>query len=578
MSEHPTIVIVGGVAGGASAATRARRINEHARIVLLEKDAHVSFANCGMPYVVGGEIADRTKLIVARAEMLERRFRIDVRTHHVVLRVDRAGKSVRVRDLARDVEYDLEYDRLILAPGARPVRPPVEGVDSRNVFTLRSLSDVDAITAYVEEMSPRSAVVVGAGFIGLEMVEQLVRRGLHVDVVEARTQVLPQLDAEMAHVVQEALERHGAGVHLGAPLAGFQSLHGRARAVQLANGETLEADLFLLGIGVRPNNELAQAAGLALSPAGAIRVNRRMQTIDEHIYAVGDAAESRHGVTGEPVLMPLAGPANRAGRIAGENAASGAAVEAPSVLGTAIVRVFDVTAALTGLTLAAARRSGVTADAVIIEANHHAGYFPGAQRMLLKLVYCPDSGRVLGAQAVGGDGVDKRIDIVATALHFGGGVRDLAQLDLAYAPPYGSARDPVHMAAFAATNRLDGLVTFVQPDADLAGRQLLDVRTDQEVADGMEPGAVHIPLDDLRERLGSLPSDRGTPPLSDHQPWRVDSLDPDRDTVVICRSGLRAWLASRILSQHGFKRVAVLTGGMVARRHALSRATQAVRA
>ena len=549
MSTQPlTIVIVGGVAGGASAATRARRMNEGARIILLEKDPYVSFANCGMPYYVGGEIADRAKLIVASAAFLERRFRIDVRTGQVATAIDRAARTVTVLNVSDGSKYTLSYDRLVLAPGARPFKPPIDGVDAENVFTLRNLADMDAIKTLLDKQAPRQAVVVGAGFIGLEMVEQLHRVGVHVDLVEARPQVLPLLDPEMAHAVQEALEQKGIGLHLGQPLAGFAREGGRVTAVRLPDGKTITTDLVVLGMGVRPSSELAEAAGLALSPARAIRVNRQGQTSDAAVYAVGDAAESVSGVSGQPGLVPLAGPANRAGRIAGGNAAIDGGAETGTVLGTAIVRVFDVTAGMTGLSMEAARRQGFEARAVIVEANHHAGYFPGAQRMLLKLVYAAADGRLLGAQAVGGDGVDKRIDVVATAMHFRGTVADLAELDLAYAPPFGSAKDPVHMAAFAATNELDGWVAFLQPDANLRDLQRVDVRTDGEVAAGMEPGAIHVPLDDLRERLGEL--------------------DGTRPTAVLCRSGLRAWVASRILRQHGFTDVKVLTGGMVMRGHA----------
>lgn len=543
-----TIVVVGGVAGGASAATRARRMNEHARIILLERDAAVSFANCGMPYYVGGEIAERDKLIVASAAFLERRFGIEVRTGSLVTAIDRETRTVTVRDVRDERTCSLSYDRLVLAPGARPFKPPIAGIDCENVFTLRNLADMDAIKALLDAQAPQHAVVVGAGFIGLEMVEQLHRRGLQVDLVEAQSQVLSPLDPEMAHALQEALERKGVTLHLGQPIDGFTCEGNRVREVRLPDGRGIATDLVVLGMGVRPSSELAEAAGLELSPARAIRVNRQGQTSDPAIYAVGDAAECVSGVTGEPGLVPLAGPANRAGRIAGSNAATDGEAETGTVLGTAIVRVFDVTAGMTGLSMQAAQRRGFNASAVFVQANHHSGYFPGAQPMLLKLVYAAADGRLLGAQAVGGDGVDKRIDVVATAMHFRGTVRDLTELDLAYAPPFGSAKDPVHMAAFAAVNGLDGLTEIVQPDADLSGMQVLDVRTDGEVAAGMETGAVHIPLDDLRTRIGEL--------------------DPARPTAVLCRSGLRAWVASRILRQRGFERVCVVTGGSLMREHA----------
>ena len=542
-----TIVIVGGVAGGASAATRARRTNERAHVILLEKDAHVSFANCGMPYYVGGEIADRKKLLVATPEFFARRFGIDVRTRHEAVEIDRGRKVVRVRRLDESTEYEQPYDTLVLAPGAVPLVPPAAATQAPNVFTLRNLADTDRIKAWLDHRQPRRAVVVGAGFIGLEMVEQLAHRGLQVSLVEMAPQVLTPLDPEMAHGVQETLERHGVEVVLGDALSELIREDGLVTRVRLASGRELAGDLFVLGLGVRPNTALAAKAGLALGASGGIAVNERLQTTDPEILAVGDAAELIHEVTGEPVCIPLAGPANRAGRLAGELAAGGEGRPAPRVLGTAIVRVFDTVAAVTGLTVKAARRRGQEVAAVVIPANHHAGYYPGAQAMLLKLVYNPKDGRVLGAQAVGGDGVDKRIDVIATAIHYGATVESLADLDLTYAPPFGSARDPVHVAAFAASNQRAGLVRVAAPDVDVEGLQVVDVRTAAEVAKGMLPGALHIPVDELRARLGEL--------------------DPARETLVCCQAGLRGYLASRILTQHGFEDVRNLTGGMTVRRH-----------
>lgn len=542
-----TLVIVGGVASGASAATRARRMNEHARIILLEKDEHVSFANCGLPYYLGGEIEERSRLLVATPELFSQRFNIDVRTRHEVTAIDRARRVVQGRDRASGGTFEVAYDRLILATGASPVVPPLAGVDAPNVFVLRNLADTDKLKEYLDARAPRRAVVVGAGFIGLEMVEQLTRRGLSTALVELLPQVLPPLDREMAHLVQEELERHGVALHLGDALESLELDGGRVMRVRLRSGASLEADLVVLGLGVRPNTALAEQAGLALGPSRGIQVNAHLQTSDPLIYAAGDAVEYTHGVLGEPVRMPLAGPANRAGRLAGEHAATDGGPALAPVLGTSIVRVFGVTAATTGLSSKQAAKLGREATAVFIEARHHAGYYPGAQPMVLKLVYAPDSGRVLGAQVVGGEGVDKRVDVLATLIQLGGTVEDLTELDLAYAPPFGSARDPLHQAGFVASNLRAGTLRAVGPEAAVDGKQVVDVRTASEWAQGHLPGAHHIPVDALRGRF--------------HE------LDPKRPTVVVCRTGLRAYTAARLLQQQGFADVSVLTGGMLIWRH-----------
>ncbi|MEX0653474.1 MAG: FAD-dependent oxidoreductase [Phycisphaeraceae bacterium] len=547
------IVIVGGVAGGASAATRARRLNARARITLFEKDAHISFANCGLPYYIGGEITERGKLLVASPELFEQRFGIEVRTRQEVIAIDRQRQVVQVLNHTTGERYEQAYDKLILAPGASPIVPHMPGVDAPNVFTLRNLADTDAITHWIDEHPPRRAVVVGAGFIGLEMVEQLLRRGMQVSLVELQDQVLPPLDREMAQPLREQLACQGVELHLGQGIEGLTVERGRAVAVRIGDGQTVPADLVLLGLGVRPNTGLARDAGLAIGPQGGIVVDEHLRTSDPAIYAVGDAVEYRFGPTDQPMRIPLAGPANRAGRLAGEHAATGRGAPMGPVMGTAVVRVFDQTAASTGLSIKLARRLGIDATSVTILANHHAGYYPGAESMTLKLIYAPDTGRILGAQAVGRAGVDKRIDVIATAMRFGGTVRDLADVDLAYAPPYGSAKDPVHMAAFAASNQLDGLVDFIQPDEDLSQLQVLDVRTAREVADAPLADVdrvVHIPLDELRKRL--------------------DELDPTSPTVTLCASGVRSYAAARLLREHGFAAVRSLSGGQIMRRRALA--------
>lgn len=548
-----TIVIVGGVAGGASAATRARRMNEQAEIILFEKDEHVSFANCGLPYYIGGEIADRGQLLVASRELLKERFRLDVRTRQEVLSINRAAKTVTVRDHSAGRVYEQHYDKLILSPGAAPLVPPIDGVGAPNVFTLRNLADTDRIRAAADASLSKRAVVVGAGFIGLEMVEQLVLRGFQVALAELQPQILPPLDPEMVQPLEETLMARGVTLHLADGIRRvLTGEDGRACGVELESGATSAGDVIILGLGIRPQVRLAEAAGLEIGSSGGIATDRYLRTSDPDIYAVGDAAEYPFGPTGTNLRVPLAGPANRAGRLAGEHAATGQCQPMADVFGTAIVRVFDQTAAMTGLSMKLARRLGQRARSVTIVANHHAGYYPHASPITLKLVYDGDTGRILGAQATGREGVDKRIDVVAAIMGMKGTVRDLAGLDLAYAPPFGAAKDPVHLAAFAACNQLDGVDEFLDADADLSGWQVVDVRTAQEVARLPLAGvdrAIHIPLEELRERAGAL--DRNAP------------------TVVSCGVGLRAHVGVRILRQLGFRQVANLSGGATVRQRAM---------
>jgi len=541
--DERTIVIVGGVAGGATAATRARRCNEKARIIIYEKDGYASFANCGLPYYLGGEITDRAKLLVAKAETFRDRYNIELNTRHEVTGVNAEARTVEVLNRATGERFTQSYDRLILAPGAAPLVPPIPGADSANVFTLRNMEDTDRIFEYLQTAAPKRAVVVGAGFIGLEMAEQLNHRGVAVTVVELADQVLPPLDPEMAAFIAEELRAKSVGLHTGDGVKSFGVDSGKVATVVLNSGAELATDMVILSIGVRPMTELAKSAGLVIEDNGGIQVNAHMQTSRPEIYAVGDSVAYKNGVTGQTGRVPLAGPANRAGRVAGEHAATDAGNPMAPVLGTAIIRVFGKTAALTGLTMKAAARAGIAAKEAIITANNHAGYYPGAQSLTLKLVYCPDSGKVLGAQAVGGDGVDKRIDVIATAISFGGTVHQLAGLDLSYAPPFGSAKDPVHVAAFVAMNDLDKRSPLANANTKPCDAQFLDVRNPDEVARCCRPNSIHIPVDQLRERIGEL--------------------DPSRETLVTCHSGLRAHLATCILKQQGFDKVRNLTGGML---------------
>jgi NADPH-dependent 2,4-dienoyl-CoA reductase/sulfur reductase-like enzyme/rhodanese-related sulfurtransferase len=549
-----TIVIVGGVAGGASAATRARRCNEHADIILLEKDEFVSFANCGMPYHIGGEIPDRSKLLVATKELLERRFRLDVRTQSEAVRIDRKAKQVIVRRLNDGTEYALPYDKLILSPGASPFIPPIDGTDAKGVFTLRNIADMDRIRAAVDHapLPQRKAVVVGAGFIGLEMVEQLVARGFSVSLAELQPQVLPPMDPEMVAPLQDDMRSRGVTLELGSGIRCIvKDADGNATGVELLNETTLPGSLIILGMGVRPNTKLAIDAGLDIGKTGGIATNQFCQTSDPDVYAVGDAAEYLTAPLGKTMRVPLAGPANRAGRLAGQHAATGKSDACTPVLGTAIVRVFELAAAMTGLSAKAATQAGRKFHCVTIVAGQHAGYFPGATPVTLKIVYA-DDGRVLGAQAIGKDGIDKRIDVIATAIAFKATVRDLTGLDLAYAPPFGSAKDPIHQAAFAACNHLDGLGDLLDADADLSEYQVVDVRTAAEIAKTPLTGCdsfIAIPVDELRDRL--------------HE------LDASKPTVVSCGVGLRGHVAQRILKQHGFASVANLSGGATLRRRAV---------
>jgi NADPH-dependent 2,4-dienoyl-CoA reductase/sulfur reductase-like enzyme/rhodanese-related sulfurtransferase len=540
------LVIVGGVAGGASAAARARRLADDAQIVLLERGPDVSFANCGLPYYLGGEITERDKLLVVTPERLRERYKLDVRTNSLVESIDRKAKTVQVRDLLSGRTYQEPYDKLILAPGAAPVRPDIPGVDLPGVFTLRNLHDTDRIEQTLDA-GVRQAVILGGGFIGLELAENFVRRGITTTIVERNGQVLMPLDPEMTTPVADELRRQGVELLLGQAAEAIQCVP-EGLAVRLPSGQTLLAQMVVMGVGVRPENHLAVAAGLDVAPRGGIRVNAQLQTSDPDIYAVGDAIAVRDFVTGEEVQVPLAGPANRQGRLAADHAC-GRAVHYRGTQGTAIVRVFHCTAAITGASEKTLRRTGRAYRKIYLHPAQHAGYYPGAEAMTLKLLFDPQSGQVLGAQTVGGAGVDKRIDVLAVAIQAGMTVFDLEEMELAYAPQFGAAKDPVNMAGFIAAGMLRG--DHPQIDLETAlGRDgagqadgkplLLDVRTPQEYAAGHIPGATNLPLDELRPRLAELPR--------------------QRDIAVYCQVGQRGYLATRILRQAGF-RAANVGGG-----------------
>jgi NADPH-dependent 2,4-dienoyl-CoA reductase/sulfur reductase-like enzyme/peroxiredoxin family protein/rhodanese-related sulfurtransferase/TusA-related sulfurtransferase len=533
MTQALRIVIVGGVAGGASAATRARRLSEQAEIVLLERGEHISFANCGMPYHIGGAIAERDRLLVQTPAALRKRYRIDVRTRSEVLSIDRGKKEVLVRDLAAGREYSQPYDKLILAPGAEPVRPAFDGANLPGVLTLRSLSDMDAIKKLIDEGKPSRAVVVGGGYIGLEMAEALRQRQVGVTLVELAGQVFAAVDPEMATPIHQHLRQHGVDLRLGVSVTAIAGAAG-ALEVRLSTGEVLPAGLVILAVGVRPESALARKAGLDIGPTGGIVTDAHMRTSDGDIYAVGDAVEVTELVAELKAVIPLAGPANRQGRIAADNC-----MGRPSVYkrtqGTAIVKVFDLAVGLTGpneKTLARAQRRF---EKVYVHPASHAGYYPGASPISLKVLFDPTTGRVLGGQAVGARGVDKRIDVLAVAIRAGMTVFDLEELELSYAPPYGSAKDVINYAGFVAANAIRGDVRLCHTGdlaAASAGQLLLDVRTPAEVQAGTIPGAINVPLDELRGRLGELPR--------------------EKELLVFCQVGLRGYLACRILQQHGY--------------------------
>ncbi|WP_327010705.1 FAD-dependent oxidoreductase [Dactylosporangium sp. NBC_01737] len=528
-------VVVGAVAGGMSAATRLRRLDPTAEIVVFERGEHVSYANCGLPYHVGGVIADRESLLLHTPDSLRARFDLDVRVRAEVVAIDRARQVVRVREIAGGGEYEERYDRLVLSPGAAPFVPDLPGIE--RAMTLRSVTDADRLTALLAERQPRIAVVAGGGFIGLETAANLRHRGLAVSLVELDRQVLAPLDPEMVPAVHTELRRHGVTLHLGAALTKVLP-----DAVALADGRLLAADLVVLAIGVRPEVGLARAAGLAIGPRGGIAVDDTMRTRDPNIYAVGDAVEKTDRLSGDTALIPLANTANRQGRLVAD-AIAGRPVRLDGRLGTAIVQIFDLTVAVTGWNEKRLRAAGRPYQAIHTHPASHAGYYPGAEPMSLKLLFDPADGRILGAQAVGGAGVDKRIDVLATAMRAGLTAGELADLELAYAPAFGSAKDPINMLGYIADNlRTDGQRTVQWhelDDAVTAGATLVDVRTAAEHTAGHIPGSINLPLDELRARLGEL---------------------PDGDLILYCQVGQRGHTATALLTGLD-RRTANLDGG-----------------
>lgn len=526
------VIIIGGVAGGMSAATRLRRLNEEAEIIIFEKGPFVSFANCGLPYYVSGEIGERSQLLVQTPESLQARFNLDVRPHHEVLSIDSHAKMVTVKH--EDQTFTETYDHLILSPGAKPFVPPIEGIaEARNAFSLRNVPDLDNIMTVLDGEQPKEAVVIGAGFIGLEMAENLQMRGIKVTIVEKAPHVLPPLDEEMAAFVKKELEANNVRVITSQSAVAFKD---EGRTIVLEDGSELTSGLTILSVGVTPENHLAQSAKIELGLRGGILVDENYETSQKDIYAVGDAIVVKNQITGEDALISLASPANRQGRQVAD-VISGLKRKNKGSIGTAIVRTFNMTAASTGLSERAVRLAGLPYQVVHTSGKDHAGYYPGATDITLKLIFNPETGTIYGAQGVGQKGVDKRIDILATAIKGNLTVEDLPELEFTYAPPFGSAKDPVNMLGYVALNLMEGLSESIQwhevKEAVANGKVVLDVRNPSEIKQGQFKDSIQIPLNDLR--------------------CRIHELDQNQEYIISCHSGLRSYVAERLLKQAGFK-------------------------
>ena len=535
-------VIIGGVAGGATAAARLRRIDEQAEIILLEKGKYISYANCGLPYYIGGVIAEREKLLVQTPASFGKRFRIDVRVENEVIAIDPEKKTLTIRK-ADGKEYEETYDKLLLSPGANPVKPPLDGIDSVGIFTLRNVEDTDRIKAYITDKQVKRAVVVGAGFIGLEMAENLHHASVAVSVVEMGNQVMAPIDFSMAAPIHRHLIEKGVSLYLEEGVTRFRRTE-EGITVFLKSGKTIPADMVLLSIGVRPATALAQQAGLELGETGGIRVDEHLETSVKDIYAVGDAIEYLHPLTGKPWLNYLANPANRQGRIVADNMALGNTTSYEGAIGTSIAKVFDMTVASTGLAAKRLKQWGMEYQSSVTHSASHAGYYPDALPLTLKLTFHPKTGKLYGAQCIGYEGVDKRIDQIAGLIKHGGTVYDLMETEHTYAPPFSSAKDPIAIAGYVASNIISGAMPVISW-RELAEKKdevmLIDTRTPEEFSFGTIPGAVNIPLDEMRDRLSEIPA--------------------DKPVVLFCAVGLRGYLAQRILIGRGYRNTANLIGG-----------------
>ncbi len=528
------IVIVGGVAGGATAAARIRRLDENAQIIVFERSGFVSYANCGLPYYIGGVITDPEELTLQTPESFRRRFHIDMRVRHEVTAIHPDKKTVSVRNLITGDEFEESYDKLLLSPGAKPVKPPISGKTPDRLFTLRTVEDTLAIRSFIEKEKPKTAILAGGGFIGLELAENLCELGVSVTIIQRPDHLLTPLDGDMASFIHSKMREHGVNLKFGASVEGFEQEKNGIK-VLLKEEAPLQADMAILAIGVAPDTRLAEEAGLRLGMKKTIEVNERMETSAPDIYAVGDAVQVKHYITKNNAVISLAGPANKQGRIAADNMCGKESVYRGSQ-GSSVIKIFDLTAASTGINETAAKQSGIRYDKVYLSPANHAGYYPGGKTMSMKVLFEKDTYRLLGAQIVGYEGVDKRIDVLAAAMRAELSAPELAELDLAYAPPYSSAKDPVNMAGFIIENLADGrLKQFYPEEVDTLPRDgsitILDVRTEEEYTQGHVEGSCHIPVDELRER--------------------ISEIDLTKPLYVICQSGLRSYLACCILNQHG---------------------------
>jgi len=535
-------LIIGGVAGGATTAARLRRNDETAEIILFEKGKYVSYANCGLPYYIGGTIQGRDDLFVQTPEGFKKRFNIDIRTEQEVISINKEKKTILIND-HNGKEYNESYDKLVLSPGADPIRPDIEGINSKRIFTLRNVDDTDSIKQYAINNHPKKAIILGAGFIGVELCENLHESGINVTIIDKTKQVLPTLDFSMASIVHNQLTDHGVELILNDSIKKIEDT-GNEIIAHLESGKSISSDIMILCLGVNPEIKLAKEAGLKIGELGGIKVNKHMQTSDESIYALGDAVEIIHGVTGKPALIPLAGPANKQGRIVADNIVYGNKESYNGTIGTTIAKVHDLTVASAGTNAKTLIKENIPYISSFTHSASHAGYYPGSIPLSIKIIFCPTDGRLYGAQVVGETGVDKRIEMLAQVIQRKGTVYDLASLEHAYAPPYSSAKDPVNIAGSVAENILTGkmkIINWKEISSLPEDTILLDVRTPLEHNLGTIPGSVNIPLEILRERIDELPK--------------------DKDIVIFCTIGMRGYIAYRLLFQKGFTRIRNLSGG-----------------
>ena len=536
-------IIIGAVAGGASAAARLRRMDEHAEIVVFEKGEYISYANCGLPYYIGDVIKERNKLFVQTAASFHQRFNIDVRVRTEVMSIDPAQKKIIAKDLMTGKSYEESYDKLVLSPGAEPIRPPLPGISNEGIFTLRNVNDMDYIKSYVQNKNMRKAVVIGAGFIGLEMAENLHQLGLQVSIIEMGNQILASVDFPIASIVQNHIRSKGVDLRMESAVSGFSKEDGQLK-VQLKDGDSLEADIVILSIGVRPDTKLASDAGLKIGNARGIWVNEYLQTSNPHIYAVGDAIEFENPITKQSMITYLAGPANKQGRIVADNIVLGNVRKYHGAINTAIVKVFDMTVATAGTASKHLKAANISHRVSTTHNGSHASYYPGSQQMTIQIAFSPEDGRLYSAQIAGFEGVDKRIDVLSSVIKRNSHIDELVEFEHAYAPPYSSAKDPINMAGFVAENiLLKRLEVFYWDEMDQLPDNglLIDVRRPDEFMLGKIGGAINIPVDEIRERLHEIPT--------------------DRPIFIYCEAGLRGYLAQRILKQHGFNKVSNLSGG-----------------